>query len=130
MERGANNFPFHNLLPYSESNECLFLFFSPSLNWIKEKVGGDSCYPHICDTKISKSVHRITQTRNPSLMHIRVHSIVCLFSFTPFLQVLFFECVRTHIPSLVHIHVHSIVCAFGFTSFLQVLVIGMRTNTH
>jgi hypothetical protein len=37
MERGANTFPFHNLLPYSESNEGLFLFFSPSLNWIKEK---------------------------------------------------------------------------------------------
>src|ERR1044072_3944964 len=38
MERGANTFPFHNLLPYSESNEGLFLFFSPSLNWIKEKL--------------------------------------------------------------------------------------------
>ena len=37
MKRGANTFPFHNLLPYSESNEGLFLFFSPSLNWIKEK---------------------------------------------------------------------------------------------
>src|ERR1044072_5601579 len=37
MERGANTFPFHNLLPYSESNKGLFLFFSPSLNWIKEK---------------------------------------------------------------------------------------------
>src|ERR1043165_9820580 len=37
MKRGANTFPFHNLLPYSESNEGLFLFFSPSFNWIKEK---------------------------------------------------------------------------------------------
>src|ERR1044072_6928134 len=37
MERGANTFPFHNLLPYSESNEGLFLYFLPSLNWIKEK---------------------------------------------------------------------------------------------
>src|ERR1044072_6615404 len=37
MERGANTFPFHNLLHYSESNEGLFLFFAPSLNWIKEK---------------------------------------------------------------------------------------------
>src|ERR1044072_9011378 len=37
MKRGANAFPFHNLLPYSESNEGLFLFFSPSLNWRKEK---------------------------------------------------------------------------------------------
>src|ERR1051325_8492668 len=37
MKRGANTIPFHNLLPYSESNEGLFLFFSPSLNWIKEK---------------------------------------------------------------------------------------------
>src|ERR1051325_7755838 len=34
------------------------LFTFPSLD--KRKVGGDSCYPHICDTKISKSVHRIT----------------------------------------------------------------------
>src|ERR1044072_4221105 len=61
MERGANTFPFHNLLPYSESSEGLFLYFLPSLNWIKIKVGGDSCYPHICDTKKpKKSVHRIT----------------------------------------------------------------------
>src|ERR1051325_1040388 len=61
MERGANTFPFHNLLPYSESNEGLFSVLLPSLNWIKIKVGGDSCYPHICDTKnIKKSVHRIT----------------------------------------------------------------------
>src|ERR1044072_6785846 len=37
MERGANTFPFHNLLPFSESNEGLFLFFLPSLNWIKEQ---------------------------------------------------------------------------------------------
>src|ERR1044072_7202782 len=37
MERGANTFPFRNLLPYSESNEGLFLYFLPSLNWIKEK---------------------------------------------------------------------------------------------
>src|ERR1043165_9113927 len=37
MERGANTFPFHNLIPYSESNESLFLYFLPSLNWIKEK---------------------------------------------------------------------------------------------
>src|ERR1043165_3749414 len=37
MKGGVNTFPFHNLLPYSESNEGLFLFFSPSLNWIKEK---------------------------------------------------------------------------------------------
>src|ERR1044072_1082544 len=61
MERGANTFPFHNLLPYSESSEGLFLYFLPSLNWIKIKVGGDSCYPHICDTKTKKSVHRITR---------------------------------------------------------------------
>src|ERR1043165_4427236 len=54
MERGANTFPFHNLLPYSESNEGLFLYFLPSLNWIKIKAGGDSCYPHICDTKTYK----------------------------------------------------------------------------
>src|ERR1043165_6108129 len=61
MERGANTFPFHNLLPYSESNEGLFLLLLPSLNWIKIKVGGDSCYPHIWIQKIlKKSVHRIT----------------------------------------------------------------------
>src|ERR1043165_8351514 len=54
MERGANTFPFHNFLPYSESNEGLFLYFYLPLNWIKIKVGGDSCYPHICDTKIQK----------------------------------------------------------------------------
>ena len=28
----------------------------------KRKFGGDSCYPHICDTKFTKSVHRITHT--------------------------------------------------------------------
>src|ERR1051325_7641724 len=37
MKRGANTFPFHNLLPYSESNKGLFLYFLPSLKWIKEK---------------------------------------------------------------------------------------------
>src|ERR1043165_2637830 len=67
MERGANTFPFHNLLPYSESNEGLFLLLLPSLNWIKIKVGGDSCYPHIWIQKIlKKSVHRITLTTAPA----------------------------------------------------------------
>src|ERR1043165_7584786 len=51
MERGANTFPFHNLLPYSESNEGLFLFFSPSLNWIKEKSVATLAIRNICDTK-------------------------------------------------------------------------------
>src|ERR1044072_2802627 len=49
MERGANTFPFHNLLPYSESNEGLFLFFSPSLNWIKEKSVATLAIRNICD---------------------------------------------------------------------------------
>src|ERR1043165_2122785 len=61
MKRGANTFPFHNLLTYSESNEGLFLFFSPSLNWIKEKSVATLAIRNICDTKISKSVHRITE---------------------------------------------------------------------
>src|ERR1051325_6447550 len=60
MKGGANTFPFHNLLPYSESNEGLFLFFSPSLNWINEKSVATLAIRNICDTKISKSVHRIT----------------------------------------------------------------------
>src|ERR1051325_11776113 len=51
MERGANTFPFHNLLPYSESNEGLFRFFSPSLNWIKEKLVATLAIRNICDTK-------------------------------------------------------------------------------
>src|ERR1051325_1364215 len=67
MERGANTFPFHNLLPYSKSNEGLFLFFSPSLNWIKEKSVSTLAIRNICDQKqhkISKSVHRITPGLN------------------------------------------------------------------
>src|ERR1044072_1172869 len=67
MKRGANTFPFHNLLPYSESNEGLFLFFSPSLNWIKEKSVATLAIRNIfCDqkqNKFSKSVHRITPAR-------------------------------------------------------------------
>src|ERR1044072_7917662 len=69
MERGANTFPFHNLLPYSESNEGLFLFFSPSLNWIKEKSVATLAIRNICDTKISKSVHRITDLATLSGRH-------------------------------------------------------------
>src|ERR1044072_7927720 len=54
MERGANTFPFHNLLPYSESNEGLFLFFSPSLNWIKENSVATLAIRNICDKKQNK----------------------------------------------------------------------------
>src|ERR1043165_3626656 len=54
MERGANTFPFHNLLPYSESNEGLFLFFSPSLNWIKEKSVATLAIRNIYDKKQNK----------------------------------------------------------------------------
>src|ERR1051325_8031672 len=57
MERGANTFPFHNLLPYSESNEGLFLFFSPSLNWIKEKSVATL---GICTFAIEKSQSQFT----------------------------------------------------------------------
>src|ERR1051325_11872323 len=60
MERGANTFPFHNLLPYSESNEGLFLFFSPSLNWIKEKSVATLAIRTFAIQKTTKSVHRIT----------------------------------------------------------------------
>src|ERR1051325_6475603 len=60
MERGANTFSFHNLLPYSESNEGLFLFFSPSLNWIKEKSVATLAIRTFAIQKFSKSVHRIT----------------------------------------------------------------------
>src|ERR1051325_2522954 len=66
MERGANTFPFHNLLPYSKSNEGLFLFFSPSLNWIKEKSVATLAIRNICDKKQNKSQsqfsHRITHS--------------------------------------------------------------------
>src|ERR1043165_6006287 len=65
MERGADTFPFHNLLPYSESNEGLFLFFSPSLNWIKEKSVATLAIRNICDKKqnkiLSQFSHRITR---------------------------------------------------------------------
>src|ERR1051325_4525707 len=65
MKRGVNTFPFHNLLPYSESNEGLFLFFSPSLNWIKEKSVATLAICNICDKKQNKSQsqfsHRITE---------------------------------------------------------------------
>src|ERR1051325_9451837 len=60
MERGANTFPFHNLLPYSESNEGLFLFFSPSLNMIKEKSVATLAIRTFAIQKPTKSVHRIT----------------------------------------------------------------------
>src|ERR1051325_10486298 len=64
MEMDANTFPFHNLLPYSESNEGLFLFFSPSLNWIKEKSVATLAIRNICDQKKNKFQsqfsHRIT----------------------------------------------------------------------
>src|ERR1051325_444845 len=54
MERGANTFPFHNLLPYSESKQGLFLFFSPSINWIKEKSVVTLAIRNICDKKQNK----------------------------------------------------------------------------
>src|ERR1051325_3078714 len=60
MKGGANTFPFHNLLPYSESNEGLFLFFSPSLNWIKEKSVATLAIRIFAIQKPTKSVHRIT----------------------------------------------------------------------
>src|ERR1043165_100853 len=61
MERGANTFPFHNLLPYSKSNEGLFLFFSPSLNWIKEKSVATLA---ICTFAIQKSQSQFTVLQN------------------------------------------------------------------
>ena len=54
LKWGANTFPFHNLLPYSESNEGLFLFFLPSLNWIKEKSMANLAICNICDQKQNK----------------------------------------------------------------------------
>ena len=54
--KGANTFPFHNLLPYSESNEGLFLFFSPSLNWIQEKSVATLAIRNICDKKQNKNL--------------------------------------------------------------------------
>src|ERR1043165_2602671 len=63
MERGANTFPFHNLLPYSKSNEGLFLFFSPSLNWIKEKSVATLAIRTFAIQKPTKSVHRITHEK-------------------------------------------------------------------
>ena len=60
MERGANTFPFHNLLPYSESNEGIFVFFLPSLNWIKEKSVVTLAFRTFAIQKTTKSVHRIT----------------------------------------------------------------------
>src|ERR1044072_4348727 len=77
MERGANTFPFHNLLPYSESNEGLFLYFLPSLNWIKENSVATLAIRNICDTKISKSVHRITL----SLYVCKLKRFVCVWKF-------------------------------------------------
>src|ERR1043165_5717018 len=65
MERGANTFPFHNLLPYSESNEGLFLFFSPSLNWIKENSVATLAIRTFAIQKPTKSVHRITPPPPP-----------------------------------------------------------------
>ena len=61
MERGADTFPFHNLLPYSESIEGLFLFFSPSLNWIKEKSVATLAIRTFAIQKPTKSIHRITE---------------------------------------------------------------------
>ena len=44
--KGANNFPFHNLPPYSENiKKFFFRSFHPFLNLDKRKVGGDSCLP-------------------------------------------------------------------------------------
>src|ERR1051325_3192809 len=66
MKKGANTFPFHNLLPYSESNEGLFLFFSPSLNWIKEKSVATLGIRNICDkskTIQSQFSHRVTSPK-------------------------------------------------------------------
>src|ERR1044072_2928773 len=76
MERGANTFPFHNLLPYSESNEGLFLFFSPSLNWIKEKSVATLAIRTFAIQKISKSVHRITQL----LCKLHLHTYTISFT--------------------------------------------------
>src|ERR1044072_4743189 len=66
MKRGANTFPLHNLLPYSESNEGLFLFFSPSLNWIKEKSVVTLAIRTFAIQKTTKSVHRITHPNRTS----------------------------------------------------------------
>src|ERR1044072_1598485 len=56
MEKGANTFPFHNRLPYSKYNEGLFLFFLPSLNWIKEKSVATLAIRNICDQTQNKQV--------------------------------------------------------------------------
>src|ERR1051325_10530734 len=72
MERGANTFPFHNHLPYPESNEGLFLFFSPSLNWIKEKSVATLAIHSICDqmqNKISQFSHCVTELATLSGRH-------------------------------------------------------------
>src|ERR1044072_5000912 len=65
MKRGANTFPFHNLLPYSESNEGLFLFFTPSLNWITEKSVATLSIRNICDQKQNKS-----KVSSPTVLHL------------------------------------------------------------
>src|ERR1051325_3206344 len=99
MERGANTFPFHNLLPYSESNEGLFLFFSPSLNWIKEKSVATLS---IRTFAIQKSQSQFT------VLHS--HTCVCiLFSaclvFT-FLKVHLLQmCMNTHSDFCVGMHI-------------------------
>src|ERR1051325_9331013 len=62
--KGANTFPFHNCLPYSESNEGLFLFFSPSLYWIKEKSMETLAIRNICDKKKNKKVSSSTVLQN------------------------------------------------------------------
>src|ERR1051325_7004124 len=69
MERGANTFPFHNLLPYSESNEGLFLFFSPSLNWIKEKSVATLAICNICDQKQNNS-----KVSSPTVLQYQTYS--------------------------------------------------------
>src|ERR1043165_707115 len=67
MERGANPFPFHNCLPYSESNEGIFLFFSPSLNWIKEKSVATLAIRNICDKTQNKQVSYPTVSHRHSV---------------------------------------------------------------
>src|ERR1044072_4683026 len=69
MERGANTFPFHNLLPYSESNEGLFLFFLPSLNWIKEKSVATLAIRNICD----QTQNNVSCTKN-----LFIHKNTCM----------------------------------------------------
>src|ERR1044072_2916015 len=59
----ANTFPFHNYLPYSESNEGLFLFFSPSLYWIIEKLVETLAILNICDKTQNKLVS------SPTVLH-------------------------------------------------------------